>query len=111
MADDVAPFDEKVEALVREEFGDEATPEFINMLRLGKAAYEHGYNGFISREKVEEWARRMYEAGQQQKRIRSMEEEGMVLINSGDVVNAGAYLSTFGKREGYLTRKADCADM
>ncbi len=100
----VIPFDEVLEERVKKEFGDEATPEFINMLRLGKAAYEHGYNGFISQEKVMEWVGKMYEGGQEQNRISRRKVHGMVLINSSDVINSGAYLELFGEEESFLSK-------
>jgi len=100
---EVVPFDEMLEKRVKEEFGDEATPEFINMLRLGKAAYEHGYNGFISQEKVMEWAGKMYDGGQKQNRVSLGKVHGMILTNSSDVMNTGAYLELFGTRDGFLS--------
>tara|TARA_Y100000310_G_C20631780_1_gene789028 strand:- start:337 stop:513 length:177 start_codon:yes stop_codon:yes gene_type:complete len=45
----------------------------------------------------------MYEGGQIQRKIRNLEIEGMVLGDSYDVFSAGAYLSLFGKRDGYLS--------
>ncbi|MBU3923996.1 MAG: hypothetical protein KJ592_03705 [Nanoarchaeota archaeon] len=103
MANEVIPFDERLERIVLEEFGEEATSEFMNMLRLGKAAYEHGYAGFATKEKVMEWAGRMYDGGVEQRKIRSGEACGMILINFSDVMNAGAYLSELGERDGYLS--------
>jgi len=76
----------------------------MNMLRLGKAAYEHGYHGFCSKEKVMEWVGRMYECGQQQARISKLEEDGMVNTNSTDVIASGSYLDLWGKKEGYLSK-------
>jgi len=91
------------EGLVIKTFGNEATPEFINMLRLGKAAYEHGYHGFISEEKVVEWAKKMYIAGRQQREIRDRKRHGKITINSSDVISGGSYLDVFGKRKGFLS--------
>lgn len=101
---DIAPFDEELEVRIKEEFGNEATPEFMNMLRIGKAAYEHGYNGFITRAKVQEWVGSLYKAGQHQRLVRGGKAHGRILINSSDVIGAGANLSLFGKRKGYLTK-------
>jgi hypothetical protein len=98
-------FDEELERRIGEEFGDEATPEFLNMLMLGKAAYEHGHSGFIPKEKVIEWVGRMYNGGQQQREIMEGKSHGMISINSGDVINSGSYLSLHGKKEGYLSGK------
>jgi hypothetical protein len=103
MQDEVVPFNEALEQRVKAEFGDEATPEFINMLSVGKAAYEHAYNNFISKEKFLEWVSEMYDRGKKAKAIENGEIEGMIPINSSDVINAGAYLSLFGKRKGYLS--------
>src|SRR3989344_7787712 len=98
MTNDVAPFDELLEKRIKAEFGNEATQEFINMLKAGKVAYEHGYNGFISREKFIEWVGKMYDSGAQQQRVRKGEEHGTIFINNGDVITAGSYLSVFGLR-------------
>ena len=107
MSEDVIHFDGNLERRLREEFGEEATPEFMNMLRLGKAAYEHGYHGFIPKEIVLKWVAEMYDGGQKQKAIRNGEAHGSININSGDVLNAGSYLSLFGKREGYLSKSKE----
>jgi len=106
MAKEVIAFDKELEKRVKKEFGDEATPEFINLLRMGKAVYEHGYFGFIEKEKVMEWVDRMYDAGQKQKELRSGKGNGdeMILTNSADVINAAAYLSSSGEKEGYLSK-------
>jgi hypothetical protein len=104
MAEEVISFNEALEKKVKKEFGDLATPEFINLLRLGKAAYEHGYFNFIPKEKVMEWVGSMYESGQQQRKLRNGEEgEGMITIDDGDVMGAGSFLDLFGKNKGYLS--------
>jgi len=102
--DDIFLFNKKLEDKIREEFGEEASDEFINMLILGKSVYGVGYNDLIPLEKVQEWVENMYNCGKRQKELRNGEREGMIFVNSGDVVNAGAYLSLFGKKEGYLSR-------
>ncbi len=103
MAKEVIGFDKELEERVKKEFGNKATPEFINLLRLGKAAYEHGYFGFIPKERVMRWVSMIYDGGRQQKRIREGREHGKILINNADVMNAAAYLDSFGKKEGYLS--------
>lgn len=103
MLGEVISFDENLEKKVKEEFGDEATPEFINMLRAGKAAYEHGYHGFISKEKFLEWVSRMHDGGEEQRKIRTGKSHGRILLNKVDIINAGSYLSVVGKKEGYLS--------
>tara|TARA_Y100000310_G_C20387083_1_gene670960 strand:- start:339 stop:704 length:366 start_codon:yes stop_codon:yes gene_type:complete len=105
MVDKVIPFDQELEEKVREEFGKEATPEFINMLRLGKAAYEHGFHGFIKKEKVLEWVSRLYDGGEEQQAIRQGKAHGGININSSDVISAGSHLSLHGEREGYLSKQ------
>ncbi|MFA5071626.1 MAG: hypothetical protein WC511_04685 [Candidatus Pacearchaeota archaeon] len=101
---EVISFNKELEDRVKKEFGDEATPEFINLLKLGQAAYEHGYFGFVKKEKVIEWVGRMYDAGEEQKKVRDGEKEGHIIINSADVINSASYLSFFGEREGYLSK-------
>jgi len=105
MPDEVIPFSGELEALIINEFGEEATPEFLNMLRLGKAAYEHGYHGFIPLERVVDYAIRMYEAGKHQRDVVGGKGNGdeMITINGGDVRAAASHLSIFGRREGYLS--------
>jgi hypothetical protein len=103
MQDEVVPFNDDLERRVKAEFRDEANPEFINLIRIGKAAYEHGYNNFISKEKFLEWVSKMYEGGKKQREIQDGKIEGMILINSSEIINAGSYLSLFGKKEGYLS--------
>ena len=103
MPDEVISIDEELEKRVKEQFGDEATPEFINMLRLGKAAYEHGYHEFIPKKKLLKWVNTMYDAGQEQRKVMRGKAHGRILINSSDVITAGGYLSLFGKKEGYLS--------
>ena len=105
MSEEVVFFTEDLRKRIRKEFGDEATPEFMNMLMLGKAVYEHGYHDFIPKEKVLEWVSGMYDGGQKQRRIRKGEEHGAILINSWDVIGAASYLSLHGKIEGYLQDK------
>jgi len=97
MPDKVVPFDENLEKRVKQEFGEEATPEFINMLRAGKAAYEHAYHGFIPKKKFLKWVSIMYDAGQEQRKVMRGR------THSTDVIIAGGYLSVFGKRERYLS--------
>ena len=103
MPDEVVSFSEDLEKRVKQEFGDEATPEFINMLRAGKAAYEHGYHGFIPKKKFLKWVSTMYDAGQEQRKVMHGKTHGRILINSPDVINAGGYLLSFGKRKGFLS--------
>jgi len=103
MVEKVVPFSDALEERVKEEFGEDATPEFLNILRLGKAAYEHGYHGFIPRKKLLKWVKMMYYSGQIQKRIMNRKAHGSITLNSYDVINAGGYLSLFGKREGLLS--------
>ncbi|MCL5730485.1 MAG: hypothetical protein M1165_02880 [Candidatus Pacearchaeota archaeon] len=107
MADeDVVAFDKELEERVISEFGDTATPEFMNLLRLGKAAYEHGYFGFIPVEKVVEWVKEMYIGGQKQRSIRGGggNENEMININSADVMNAASFLDLYGEERGYLSK-------
>jgi hypothetical protein len=101
---EVIPFDEHLEERVKEEFGEEATCEFVNMLRVGKAAYEHGYNNFIFKDNFLRWVSEMYDAGVVQREIREGKREGNISINGGDVINAGAHLALFGKEKGYLSK-------
>ncbi|MBT4166451.1 hypothetical protein HOE04_05415 [archaeon] len=103
MTKKIIPFDERLVDIIKKEFGDEATPEFLNMLQLGKAAYEHGYHNLLTKEKVQEWAGEMYEAGQKQRQISEGKIHSCITINSYDMINAGAHLSLFGKRQGLLT--------
>ena len=105
MADEVVLFDDALRERVEREFEEEATPEFINLLALGKAAYEHGYHGFISLEKVLDWVAGMYASGVEQRQARSGEGDGdtMILTNSSDVMNTASYLSMRGMTEGYLS--------
>jgi hypothetical protein len=105
MPEEVVKFGEELERRVKKEFGDKATPEFMNLLILGKGVYEHGFFDFIPKEKLMDWVDKMYEAGKNQRRIRNGEGQGdgMILINDGDVINAGAYLDLHGKQEGYLS--------
>jgi hypothetical protein len=103
MAEKVVPFSDALEERVKKEFGEEATPEFMNLLRLGKAAYEHGYHGFIPRKKLLKWVSMMYDSGENQMKIMHGKAHGSITLNSYDVINAGGYLSLFGKREGLLS--------
>ncbi len=103
MSEMVVPFSDALEERVKKEFGEEATPEFINMLRAGKAAYEHGCHNFIPKKKFLKWVSIMYDAGQEQRRVMNRNAHGRILIDSVDVINAGGYLSLFGKRERYLS--------
>ena len=105
MPDEVIPFSGELEARIIAEFGEEATPEFLNLLRMGKAAYEHGYHGFVPLEKVVDYARNMYEAGKHQRDVATGKGNGgeMIAINGGDVRAAASHLSIFGKKEGYLS--------
>ncbi len=99
----IIPFDKYLEERLIQEFEEKATPEFINMIRAGKAAYEHAYNGFISKEKFLEWIGMMFDGGQNQREIREGKAHGRILINSADIINVGCYLSFLGKQEGYLS--------
>jgi len=103
MAEEVLSFNETLEKRIKEEFGEEATPEFLNMLRAGKAAYEHGYHGFIPKKKFLKWVGIMYDAGQNQRGVMNGKVHGEILIDSADVLNAGGYLSLEGKKKGYLS--------
>ena len=105
MGEEALAFSEEVEEWIKKEFGDEANFEFINLLKLGKATFEHGYNGFIERERFLEWAGRVYDGGVQQRQISNLEKEGNVIIGFGDIANSASYLHLFGKEEGYLSRK------
>ncbi len=102
---EIIPFDDNLEKRVKKELGVIATPELINMLRAGKAAYEHGYHRFISKEKFMEWISKLYDAGQEQKKIREGKLHGAILINSQDVINAGNYLGMYGRKRKYLSAK------
>ena len=82
MPEKIVPFNTELESLIGQEFkGETITPEFMNMLRAGKAAYEHGYHGFISREKFLEWVGKMYDGGGEQKKILLGEVHGKIIIN------------------------------
>ena len=103
MPDEVVSFSEDLEKRVKQEFGDEATPEFMNMLRAGKAAFEHGYHNFIPKKNFLRWVSIMYNAGKEQMKVMRGKSHGKVLIGSVDVLNAGGYLLSFGKRKGFLS--------
>ena len=104
MPDNIVLFDDKLEARIRKEFGEEATPEFMNMVRAGKAAYEHGYHGFIHKREFLGWIEEMYDAGKEQREVRNGKKHGRIIINSSDVMSAAAHLALHGKRRGYLSR-------
>lgn len=100
---EVISIDLELEERLREEFGETLTPEFLNMLRLGKAVYEHAFLDFIPKEKLLEWVSQMYDGGKEQRAIYDCEIEGMVVHNGTDVISAGDYLEKRGKEEGYLS--------
>jgi hypothetical protein len=104
MSEKVGFIDEELEKKIKEDFSDKLTPEFINMLRLGKAAYEHGYYGFISKEKVLEWVSKMYDGGKKQKLIRQGMSHGKIITDAYDVLNAASFLDLFGKDLSYLSK-------
>ena len=100
MPDGVIFFDDELERIVRERFGDEAIPEFLNMLRAGKTAYEHGYHGFISKEKFIDWVSKIYDVGEKRKQIGGGKE-----LDRGNVIHIGNFLINQGRIQGYLSRQ------
>lgn len=103
---EITPFNDDLEKMVAKEFEEVATPEFINMIRLAKAAYEHGYSGLITKEKVQEWVGRLYDSGADQRQIDTGKKHGNISINGSDVKNVGSYLELWGKKEGYLKEES-----
>ncbi len=102
---DIPSLTPELRKYIRKEYEDVVSPEFMNMLLVGKAAYEHGYRGFITKEKFMEWVSYMYNTGEDQKKIRRGEKHGKVLTSSVDVINAALFLEFFGKRDGFLSAK------
>lgn len=105
MADEVVVFNDDLEKRIKEEFGEKATPEFMNLLRTGQAAYEHGYRRFITEEKFIEFVRDMYKAGQEQRDRREfkVKSEGGLIFSPYEIINSGSFLDVFGKRQGFLS--------
>ena len=49
-------YNEKLEEMLKKEFGDEATPEFLNLVKGGIATHEHAFNEYeITKEKYLEF--------------------------------------------------------
>lgn len=105
MTDEVIVFGDEIEQKLKDEFGEKATPDFINMLRLGKAAFEHGYQGFITKDKVLEWVGQLYESGMQERR--GMTHQNKLRPGSEDILNSAEFLAYHGPNKGYLSKQEE----
>lgn len=104
----------RLEERLKKEFEEEATPEFINLVRVAYAAHEHALLHLaskhtslpqyeITKENFLEWISGAWDAGEHQLRVYTMEEEGGVSNELGIALKFGDYLSLFGRRKGYLS--------
>ena len=92
-------------SMLRSQFGEEATPEFLNLIRGYVAAHEHAFSDIdITKEKYLEWIDRAWEAGKQQRKAYNMVNEDMMLNATGILVSCGKFLSMKGKEDGYLSK-------
>lgn len=60
---EIVVFDKELETLVKREFREKATKEFVNLIRIFVAVHEHAFHEFITKERVIAWATVAWELG------------------------------------------------
>jgi len=92
-----------IKNLLKQEFKDEASSEFINLVSIAAAIHEHAFENFnITKENFLKWVEMAWDTGKHQRKVYDMEVEGSVMNEWGVAINFGAYLHFHGKREGYI---------
>ena len=102
--EEIKTIDKKLEQRLKEDFGSQITLEMMNLLRVGKAAYEHAFGEFIPKEKFMEFVSSAYDAGVDQVKIYGLEREGLLNNNGSDVINFADFLISEGVAKKYVSR-------
>jgi len=102
MTENMVVMTEELEKLLKKEFGEKATPEFVNLVRVAVAAHEHAFQGFITKEKFLEWVSQAWDAGESQ-RITDEKEVDSSIYNGIGLVLASA-LRLVSKKPSYLAK-------
>lgn len=92
----------------REEMGEDATPESLNLIRAAISTQEHVFQKHeITKEKYLEWINLAWDMGEGQRRIYDGKEEGGIMNTIGLAMALGGHLAIFGQRKGYINQKKE----
>ncbi len=108
LEDQMVVYTDGIQKKLKEEFGEEVTPEFLNLVRAGIAAHEHAFQNYgITKEDYIRWVSLAWDRGVHQRRVYDMEVEGCIDNSLGILLNLSAILSLHGQKEGYLAKKEE----
>jgi hypothetical protein len=104
MARNMVIVDDEMEVYIRKEFGEEVTPEFLNLIKIAVAIHEHVFQFGIPKSNFLKWVSKAWDEGAKQEKIHAMKMKGSVLNDQDIVMSIGASLSRDGRKEGYLSK-------
>lgn len=103
MLDDVLKLTEELEETVSQYLGEECSQQMLNLLRAGIAAHEVAFHfPEVEKEDLLAFLGNCWEGGVEQRKIQSLEKEGMVRGGLGVALSVSSYISVFGERKGIL---------